>query len=55
MKVTAHLKELQNKHAQLEEKIKRELKRARPDTLLLTTLKKQKLKLKDRISAAQLA
>ncbi len=53
MAATAHLKELENKHANLEQRIKKELKSPHPDTLLLSNLKKKKLFLKDRIFAAQ--
>lgn len=55
MKAIAHLKELQRKHAKLDQKIQREQKSVQPDTLLITTLKKQKLNLKEQISTLQLA
>ena len=50
MALSAHLKELNNKHAELDSKIETELKHPAPDTILLTELKKQKLHLKQRIS-----
>lgn len=53
MAAVAHLKELENKHANLEVKIREELKHPSPDTLRLSTLKKQKLHLKERIQAFQ--
>lgn len=47
----AHLQKLETKHAILDEEIKNELKLPHPDTLTLTTLKRQKLQLKDQIHA----
>ena len=55
MAVAAHLKELENKHAHLDEEIKEELKLPNPDTLRLSTLKKQKLQLKEQILTFQSA
>ena len=55
MKAKAYLTELKNKHANLEQKIKEELKSPIPDTLLIADLKKRKLFLKDQISAATAA
>jgi len=52
MLATAHLNQLKNKHANLDKKIKNELKNPQPDGLLITNLKKQKLFLKDQISSA---
>ncbi len=54
MAAAAHLKELENKHAHLDGKIKQELKHPHPDTIRLATLKKQKLHLKEQIQAYQL-
>ena len=51
MGMRAHLNELKNKHSNLEEKIKQELKHPKPDTLLITSLKRQKLQIKDQIQA----
>lgn len=51
MAAAAHVKELENKHAHLDDKIKRELKNPHPDTIRLATLKKQKLHLKEQILA----
>jgi uncharacterized protein len=43
----SHMSALQNKHAELEEKLDREENRPFPDTTLIHALKKQKLHLKD--------
>ncbi len=43
----SHLSALQNKHAELEQKLDREENRPLPDTTLIHSLKKQKLYLKD--------
>ena len=51
MSVEAHLDQLATKHSSLEARIDRELKSPAPDTLRLSTLKKQKLAIKDRIGA----
>ena len=51
MAAAAHLLELENKHAHLDEKIKQEQKLPLPDTLRLATLKKRKLHLKEQIRA----
>jgi hypothetical protein len=53
MAVTAHLKELETKHASLETEIKRELKYPQPDPLKISSLKKRKLYLKDQIQSFQ--
>lgn len=53
MAVAAHLLELENKHAHLDDEIKQELKLPIPDTLRLSTLKKKKLHLKEQIQAYQ--
>jgi len=54
MPAVAHLRELENKHANLDRLIKSEMKSPHPDTLRITNLKKQKLHLKDRITANQI-
>ncbi|MBC6403373.1 MAG: YdcH family protein [Hyphomonadaceae bacterium] len=51
MAVAAHVKELENKHAQIDRQIQTEQKNPLPDTLRITSLKKQKLHLKDQIHA----
>jgi len=43
----SHLNALANKHADLEDKIVHETRRPAPDSALIATLKKQKLKLKE--------
>lgn len=53
MALAAHLKELNNKHARLDDKIESELKHPAPDAILLTEMKKQKLMLKQKISDLQ--
>lgn len=53
MAVAAHLKELENKHAHLDDEIKQEMKLPSPDTLRLADLKKKKLHLKEQIQAFQ--
>lgn len=49
MTVSAHVKELEIKHSTLDAQIKTEQKSPAPDTLRITTLKKQKLHLKEQI------
>ncbi len=51
MDASAHLKELRTKHASIEKKIKTELKSPNPDAIKVSTLKKQKLQLKDRMES----
>ena len=53
MAAAAHLRELENKHSILDQKIKTEMKSPQPDNILITTLKKQKLFLKEQILATQ--
>ena len=53
MAIAAHLKELNSKHARLDDKIESELKQHAPDAMLLTKLKKQKIHLKHMISELQ--
>jgi len=50
MTLSAHLNQLNNKHAKLDEKIHAELKHPAPDTIRVTRLKKQKLHLKQKIA-----
>lgn len=49
MALSAHLEELDNKHLQLDQEIRAELKHPMPDTLRISELKKQKLKIKQKI------
>jgi len=49
MALSAHLEQLQNKHAQLETKIQHELKHPIPDTLRLSQMKKEKLRIKEQM------
>ncbi len=53
MALSAHLEQLNNKHAKLDEEIEKLMKHPAPDTILLTELKKQKLQLKEKISQMQ--
>ena len=53
MAIAAHLKELNNKHAKLDDKIESELKHPAPNNILITEMKKQKLMLKQKISDLQ--
>ncbi len=55
MGATAYLLELQNKHARLDEKIRKELRSPLPDSLRISSLKKQKLHLKEQISQVKTA
>ena len=50
MALSAHLEQLNKKHAQLDTQIEKELKHPSPDTILVTELKKQKLQIKQRIA-----
>lgn len=47
---TAHLSALEAKHAVLDQKISIESHRPLPDTAMLATLKKQKLRVKEEMS-----
>lgn len=49
---SAHLSALEAKHAQLDHRIARESQRPLPDPLMLATLKKAKLRLKEEISTS---
>jgi hypothetical protein len=55
MAKSAHLEQLQIKHAQLDEKIQSELRHPIPDTLRLAQFKKEKLRLKEQIRHMQAA
>ena len=47
----SHISALQAKHAGLEERIQTEANRPRPDAALLAQLKKQKLRIKEELTA----
>ena len=49
--VSSHLDALQNKHAGLEARLRDEMARPVPDTAMIQSLKKQKLRLKEEITA----
>lgn len=49
--VSSHLDALQHKHAGLEARLREEMARPVPDTATIQSLKKQKLRLKEEISA----
>ena len=49
MSAMAHVRELENKHAKLEDQIQTELKRPAADPIQIATLKKKKLHIKDQI------
>lgn len=55
MGVTAYLLELQNKHAKLDEKIKQEMRSPIPDSLRISSLKKQKLHIKEQLLQSKTA
>ena len=50
MALAAHLKELNSKHARLDDKIETELKHPAPDSTRLTELKKKKYQIKQKLS-----
>lgn len=50
MKIKSHMNELSNKHRKLDEKIQTAQRKAAYDTLELTKLKREKLRLKERLS-----
>ncbi len=50
MALAAHLEELSNKHAKIDETIHKEMKYPAPDTVRITALKKQKLQIKQKIA-----
>jgi hypothetical protein len=47
--VSSHLNALQNKHAGLDARLRDELARPAPDTAMIQSLKRQKLRLKEEI------
>jgi hypothetical protein len=49
MGLDSHIQELSDKHHKLDEQIQDELHRPHPDDLLLSDLKKRKLRLKEEI------
>ncbi|WP_371396916.1 YdcH family protein [Fretibacter rubidus] len=51
MSAAAHVRELENKHAKLDDKIRTESKHPAADPAQIATLKKQKLMIKDQINA----
>ncbi|GGB64886.1 MULTISPECIES: YdcH family protein [Glycocaulis] len=51
MPAEARIRELDQRHTQLENRIEQELKHASADTLQLADLKKQKLRLKEEIES----
>lgn len=51
MALAAHLQELRNKHQTLDAQIQDALKTPAPDAAYLSTLKKQKLQIKEKITA----
>ncbi len=53
MSIQMHVKSLSAKHAKLEDVISTEEHRPIPDTMRLSTLKKQKLKIKEEINQLQ--
>ena len=50
MALDAHLNELTEKHSALEKKLDKELARPHADSLLITKLKREKLRIKDEIA-----
>ena len=50
--VLSHLHALQSKHAGLESRLRDEMARPVPDTAMIQSLKKQKLRLKEEIAAS---
>jgi len=53
MALSAHLEQLNSKHADLETQIQTEMRHPMPDHLRLSELKKQKLHLKEQITQKQ--
>ena len=53
MTVTAHIRELSAKHRRLDARIEQESRRPEPDSAELATLKKEKLRLKEQLTALQ--
>ena len=50
---SAHLQALKAKHAALDEEIAQEMARPLPDEMILSNLKRQKLKIKEEIQALE--
>ncbi|SLN35756.1 DUF465 domain-containing protein [Oceanibacterium hippocampi] len=50
MSLVDHLRQLNEKHRSLDERIEQEVHRPSPDNIKLTDLKRKKLKLKERIA-----
>jgi len=50
MALSAHLEQLNSKHASLEQEIQQEMRSPMPDQLRISRLKKQKLHLKDEMA-----
>jgi len=55
MALSAHLEQLQNKHSQLDTAIQNELRHPIPDTLRLSQMKKEKLRIKEQMHQVQAA
>lgn len=55
MALSSHLEQLQSKHSQLDTKIQLELRHPIPDTLRLSEMKKEKLRIKELLSHIQAA
>lgn len=55
MALTSHLKTLRSKHAKLEADIQTEHSRPIPDTIKLSELKKEKMRLKEQMQQVQAA
>ncbi len=53
MTTDAHLSALESKHHRLEDEISGEMLRPSPDTIRITSLKREKLRLKEEISRLQ--
>ncbi len=49
--VSSHLNALQSKHAGLDARLRAEMARPAPDTAMIQSLKKQKLRLKEELAA----
>lgn len=53
MTTDAHLSALESKHHRLEDEISGEMHRPSPDTIRITSLKREKLRIKEEISRLQ--
>ena len=53
MTTDAHIQQLQDKHARLQQKIEEEEQRPVPDSLLISQMKREKLRIKDEIVGLQ--